>query len=232
MRLPARTLLTGAALVVASSCSTDRAAGPAASPTISGSSVLRALVVAQTVDFVIPASGGSIDLLGAYTLTFPEGAVCDPNAEDTQTGYANQDWDAPCTVATGDVAVRATLKYSNGRLYADFQPALRFAPDKRVTIATSVLAGEVMAQNDAGVKEGWTILYTSGIDQPGTVDALEDPSLRTVVVGSTGKIFRRIKHFSGYFQAIGDGYVPCDPADGSPECIWVDDEGFGGGDNR
>src|ERR1044071_7274929 len=128
MRLPARYLLTGAAAIAVASCSPDRAAAPGY-PTISGSSVLRALVVAQTVDFVIPANGGKIDLLGAFSLTFPAGAVCDPNAEDTQAGYANKDWDAPCTPASEDILVRAVLKYSGGKLYADFQRSLRFVPD-------------------------------------------------------------------------------------------------------
>jgi hypothetical protein len=228
MRLPARFLLTGAAVIAVSSCSPDRAAAPGY-PTVNGSSVLRALIVAQTVDFVIPASGGSIDLLGAYTLTFPEGAVCDPSAADTQTGYANQDWDAPCTVATGDVAVRAVLKWSNGKLYADFQPALRFVADKRVTIGTSLLAGAVQEQNESGEMRGWSIQYTFGIDQVGYFDALNDASLRTVVVGSTGRVYRRIKHFSGYLAHVGEAFVPCDPTEGNPLCVWVDDEGFTGG---
>jgi hypothetical protein len=175
-------------------------------------------------------NGGSIDLLGAYTLSFPANAVCDPSAEDTQTGYANQDWDAPCTVATRDVPVRAVLKWSNGQLYADFQPALRFAADKRVTISTSVLAGVVQAQNNAGDTYGWSIQYTHGIDQAGSFDALEDASLRTIVLGNSGKIMRRIKHFSGYVTPTGDGYVPCDPSEGNPLCVWVDDDGsFGNG---
>jgi|ERR1043165_7653291 hypothetical protein len=229
MRLPARLLLTGAAVIAVTSCSVDRAAAPTGSPTIHGSSVLRALVVAQTVDFVIPASGGTIDLLGAYTLTFPAGAVCDPNAEDTQTGYANQDWDAPCTPATEDIPVTAVLKYSNGNLYADFQKSLRFVPDKRVIISTSVIAGQVQWQNDIGDTQGWTIQYAPGIDAPGVSDALADPTVRTVVVGSTGTIFRRIKHFSGYVMPTGDGWVPCDPSAGDPTCVWVDDDGFGKG---
>src|SRR3954471_14605559 len=126
MRLPARSFLTGAAVIAVSSCSMDRAVVPTGSSTIHGSSVLRALVVAQTVDFVIPTSGATINLLDAYTLTFPAGAVCDPNAEDTQVGYANKNWDAPCPPATGDIAVTAVLKYTDGKLYVDFQRALRF----------------------------------------------------------------------------------------------------------
>src|SRR4051812_42501986 len=227
MRLPARFLLTGAAVIAVSSCSTDRAAVPAGSPTINGSSVLRALVVAQTVDFVIPASGGTVNLLDAYTLTFAEGAVCDPNAQDTQDGYANKQWDSSCTPATGDIAVRATLKYANGTLYADFQPALRFVPNKRVTIATNVIASQVQWQNDAGDTQGWTIDYAPGIGTDGISDALQDPSVRTIIVGSTGRIFRRVKHFSGYLIHVGEGFVPCDPTEGDPRCTWVDDDGFG-----
>jgi hypothetical protein len=223
MRLPARFLLTGAVLFAVSSCSTDRAVVPVGQ-TISGNPVLRALVVAQTVDFVIPVGGGSVNLLDAYTLSFPAGAVCDPDASDTQTGYANKQWDAPCTVATGDIPVRATLKWSNGNLYADFSPALRFVPGKTVTISTNVLASTVQAQNSTGTADGWTIEYASGIEGVGSFDALDDASLRTVVVGSTGRIWRRIKHFSGYMIGTADGWVPCDPDAGDPLCVWVDDE--------
>jgi hypothetical protein len=192
--------------------------------TISGNPVLRALVVAQTVDFVIPAGGGSVNLLDAYALNFPAGSVCDPNAQDTQTGYANKQWDAPCTVATQDVAVRATLKYSNGKLYADFSPALRFVPGKVVTIGTNVLANVVQSQASAGITEGWAIAYAPGIDASSEYDALNDASLRTVVVGSTGRIWRRIKHFSGYMISTTEGWVPCDPNAGDPLCEWVDDD--------
>jgi hypothetical protein len=67
------------------------------------------------------------------------------------------------------------------------------------------------------------INYSPAIDGSAVVDALVDPSVRTVVVGNSGKIFRRIKHFSGY-QIVWDG-TPCDPADGNPSCVWVDDDG-------
>jgi hypothetical protein len=222
MRLPARFLLTGAAVLVVSSCATDR---PVAPPLVSGNPVLRALVIAQTVDFVIPTSGTTVNLLDAFTLHIPAGAVCDPNAADTQQGYAAASWDAPCTPATGDIAVRATLKYTNGKLYADFQPALRFVPSKNVTLSTRVLAAEVQQLDDAGVKDGWSIQYSPGIDASGIADAQADASLRTVVVGSTGRIFRRIKHFSGYMITSGMGeLIPCDPADGNPECVWVEDD--------
>jgi hypothetical protein len=224
MRLPARFLLTGAAVIAVSSCTSDQVVVPAGSPTINGSSVLRALTVAQTVDFVIPENGADINLLDAFTLKVPAGAVCDPNAADTQTGYANKEWDAPCTPASGDVAVRATLKWQNGVLYADFQPALRFVPNKTVTISTLVLASQVQSQNSVGDREGWTIQYMPEIGAAGISDAESDPSLRTVVAGMSGKIFRRIKHFSGYGLFTSEGWVPCDPNLGNPNCVWIPDE--------
>ena len=224
MRLPARFFLTGAAVIAVSSCTSDQMVVPSGAPTINGSSVLRSLAVAQTVDFVIPASGAEINLLDAFTLKFPAGAVCDPNAQDTQAGYAAQDWNAACTVATGDVAVHATLKWQDGVLYADFQPALRFVPNKSVTISTNVLASLVQGANDNATKQGWSIQYTPGIGSAGVFDALSDPSLRTVVAGSSGKIFRRIKHFSGYLIVTTEGFIPCDPNEGNPNCIWYDYE--------
>ena len=74
---------------------------------------------------------------------------------------------------------------------------------------------------------GWTIDYAPAIGTDGISDALQDPSVRTIIVGSTGRIFRRIKHFSGYLIHMGEGFVPCDPAEGDPRCTWVDDDGFG-----
>lgn len=222
MRLPARLLLTGAALFVSASCVGDRSTAPAKAPSIEGNPALRALAVAQSVDLVIPAAGGQLNVLGVYTLDFPAGAVCDPTAQDTQTGYANAHWDAPCTPASGDTPIRATVKYSNGNLYVDFQPALRFVPSKTVTISTNVLANVVQYFDQNGVTSGWTIAYSTGIDGQAIPDALTDPTLQTKIYGSSGRIGRQIKHFSGYMVSGSDGnYVPCDPADGNPLCVWV-----------
>lgn len=225
MRLPARFLLTGAAVIAVSSCYSDGSLSPAGAPVVSGNRVLRALVVAQTVDFVIPVSGGNVNLLDAYSLNFPANAVCDPNATETQVGYANGDWDANCPVATTDINVRATLKWTGTTLYVDFQPALRFVPNKNVTLATTVFAQAVQALDAAGVTQGWSIRFAPAIGAPAIDDALGDPTLRTVIVGSSGKIFRRVKHFSQYLIWTGDAYMPCDPAEGNPLCVWVEDEG-------
>src|SRR5579862_9146614 len=101
MRPPARLILTGAALLVVASCSNDAAVAPrSVPPDLSRSPALMDLALGANIDFVIPVAGGSVDLLGMYSLNFPANAVCDPSAQDTQIGYASQAWDAPCTPAS------------------------------------------------------------------------------------------------------------------------------------
>ena len=130
------------------------------------------------------------------------------------------------TTNASDVAIRATVKYSNGALYVDFQPALRFVPSKTVTISTNVLGDVVQAFEANGVTEGWTIAYTPAIDGPTISDALVDPSLQTKIHGNSGKISRRIKHFSGYKILVDGQWIACDPSEGNPLCVWVDDDGL------
>lgn len=225
MRTPARLLLTGAVLLVSVSCYGDKALAPAGVPTVGGNPALRALVIAQSVDLVIPANGGTLNILDVYSLQFPAGSVCDPNASDTKTGYANAQWDAPCTPATGDIAIRATAKWSsNGRLSVDFTPSLRFVPGKEVMLSTALLAPVIQYLRSAGVREGWSINFSPAIEGAGIADALSDSSLRTRVNGSSGVVTRRIKHFTGYFILMGDGTrVPCDPNAGDPLCVWVEE---------
>ena len=224
MRNPARLLLSGAVLVVSASCSGDNSVAPHAVPNVFGNPSLRALAVAQTVDLTIPASGGTLQILDVYTLEVPAGAVCDPNTADTQTGYANGEWDAPCTPANRDIPIHVTVKLSNGKLYADFSPALRFVPSKQVLLSTTLLAPvvEYFSANDLNL--GFEFAYSPALDAAGVADALVDPTLRTVVVGRSGKVYRRVKHFSGYQITLGDGtYIPCDPQAGDPGCVWVNE---------
>jgi hypothetical protein len=221
MRNPAKLLLTtGAVLVVSSSCISDTAVGPQA--TIRGNAALRALVIAQTTEFDIPTNGGEFNLFNAFTLSVPAGAVCDPNAADTQSGYAAAAWDSNCTPATGSVTVHATAKWSDGKLYVDFQPALRFVPSVNVTLSSDAFADAIQYNEAIGSKDGFAIQYSPAIDASAVPDAITDPSVRTIVLGNTGRVVRRIKHFSGY-QIVGTG-EPCDPTAGNPLCVWSDED--------
>jgi hypothetical protein len=185
-------------------------------------------MLTKSVDFVIPAAGGQVSILGMYTLSFPANSVCVPDAAETTAGYASQSWDADCPAATQDIAVTAKLKWSSGRLWVDFSPAIRFVPSQTVTIQTDILAPLVRYYGASALSNGmarrWGINYTSGIEGPSVDESRTDASLRTVINGSTGRISRRIKHFSGYQIYTGDGWeacIPIGPLD--PYCIWVED---------
>lgn len=224
MRLPARSLLTGVAAFAVASCSSEKAFVPSGAPSIAGNPALRALVAAQTFDLVIPAAGGTLNIADVFTLNFPAGAVCDPNAPETQAGYAAGAWDADCPATTTDTPLRATVKASNGRLYVDFQPSLRFHPSTTVTLSTNVFAPVIQYFGEHGLKYGTTIFFTTAIDANGIPDALSDASLQTKINGTSGRIMRRIKHFTGYMAWMDGQWVPCDPMEGNPNCVWVEDD--------
>jgi hypothetical protein len=212
MRHPARLLLTGAALLVATACNNDSSVAPlrGAPPTLSGSSALAALATSTRVDFVIPAAGGRVSILGIYMLDVPANAVCDPSAQDTRDGYAAAAWNAPCTVATTGITVHATLQWSHNRMWADFSPSLRFAPGKTVTLSTGLMSPIVRYYADAnggngsnGLSRKWGILFAPSIDAPPVDDAKDDASIRTTVDFTAGTISRRVKHFTGYSILTG-----------------------------
>ena len=77
-----------------------------------------------------------------------------------------------------------------------------------VTISTTVLSQTVKYYGKSAIAAGltkyWAINYTNGIETSINIDSRNDNSLRTVIDGSTGRISRRIKHFSGYVIATGE----------------------------
>jgi hypothetical protein len=211
MRPPARLILSGAALLVVVSCVNDSSVAPSLSaPPIIGSPALAALAIPTSTDFVIPVAGGQIAILGGiYNLDVPANAVCDPNAQDSQDGYAARQWDAPCTPASSDITVHATLKWSHNRLWVDFSPALRFVPSRTVTISTDLMSAGVRFyagrdansrayDNSNGRSRKWGIMYASEIDGKPVDEGKYDPAVRTRIDFETGRISRAVRHFSGY----------------------------------
>jgi hypothetical protein len=224
MRHAAKLVLTGAAALAVVSCSFE-SVGPSrgAPPVISKTNpALAALAIPSSLDFVIPAEGGSVSLLGMYTLSFPANAVCDPNAQDSQDGYAAADWDAPCTVLGSDLAVHATLKWSHERLWIDFSPAIRFSPSTVVTLSTGVMSPIVQyfSDNGADASDGrsrtWGIAYAPALEATPVVDSWADPTVATHIDFVSGQISRRIKHFSGYSIATG---LACTVSPDDPDCV-------------
>ena len=231
MRRISRYTLACLALIAASACS-DTATGP-------GSGSARSLVPAnrptlsvagadlfagyRTTSFAVTANGGSFAIGNLFTVNFPANSICDPAV----SGYGPGTWENSCrTLADGQtLTITATYGFHHGAPVVDFSPALRFNPTATVTISTGIYAPILTL-----FKNYWTqypqalywlgVHYTPDLGQTTVVDDASDQSLRTHVNLTTGLVWRRIKHFSGYLLTSGE---PCTPSPDNPDC--VDDGG-------
>ena len=173
-------------------------------------------------DFVVNAGGGSFSL-GAYTVSFPGNSVCDPNLST----YGATEWDKNCTVlADGQsIKVHATISRTSTGLAVDFTPALRFSPSAKVTISTDVFASFILANQDYfrthhSALSAFAILYSPSLGAKGVSDFTTDRSVTTHVDLTTGLVWRRVKHFSGYSVVSGQ---PCEPSPDNPDCVEIED---------
>jgi hypothetical protein len=154
--------------------------------------------VTLTTFVYTPRSGGSYDIAGGHQIVFPSYSVCDP---ETST-YGPTEWDAPCAPATAPItiSVRSWVD-ADGHPRVDFQPALRFVPNHNSNRWVIL-----HLHDDAAFKldrsELLTIYYCD--DAGACVDDTQgDRTMRTHVARGAGKVWRRIKHFSGYNVTAG-----------------------------
>lgn len=169
--------------------------------------------------FVIDPSRNTWYYLGAgNSINFPAGSLC-----DLSSSYGPAAWDQPCQVATHAVTVQAKAWLdSRGHARLDFQPALRFVP-------TANPAGWVvlsLTDWSASWYLGSSIIYCKTEKGGCTDEAKHDPTLATIKDPVTGRMTRRIKHFSGYSIINGE---PCTVSPDDPDCI---DDGTGGDQNK
>ena len=229
MHASIRWLLTGtaaAALVAcADSATSPRNAAPRApsAPAFDFSATSYNLGLTQA-DFTVGSTGGSFSIGGLYTVSFPGNSVCDP----ARSTYGATEWDNDCVLLDQGQSIRihATLVLASNGLSVDFTPALRFAPSANVTISTDVFAPLIKANRDyfqknPGALNPLAILYSANLGSTGVSDYARDKSLGTHINLSTGRIWRRVKHFSGYSIISGEA---CDPSPDNPDCVWVDDK--------
>ncbi len=169
----------------------------------------------------LTANGGTF-VIGQYTLTVPPNAVCDP----TQSTYGPTEWDQPCvTLAPGhSVVVFAGLSLGASALGVDFSPALRFSPDAMVTMSTGAFSTTLLTNTayysaNPGALNSLVMYYAQGSGLPAEMDFATDPSVITHVNMTTGRVWRRVKHFSGYIISVG---LACTPSPDVPECVQVD----------
>lgn len=178
---------------------------------------------ARTTTFTVTSNGGSFNIGGLYTVNFPANSVCDPSV----SSYGPGTWDDSCTTlgAGQSVTITATYGFTFGGPVVDFAPALRFNPNTNVTISTGLYAPLLTAFKSYWLANPsalhWLgIYYTPNFGHTTVTDGAFDSSLVTHVNLTTGQIWRRVKHFSGYSVSTGE---PCTPSPDNPDC--VDDGG-------
>jgi len=139
-----------------------------------------------TYSFEIDPSQDQSLSLGASHLDIPANAVCDL----ATSSYGVDHWDEDCAPQTDTFTIQAVVRNAGtDHPSVDFEPALRFSPDKQVGLYLYVT-------NDATLDASRIMKYCNA---NGCVDeSLNDPSLRSNVDLENRVVFRRIKHFSGY----------------------------------
>jgi len=142
------------------------------------------------VAFSVNNSQGTTQKIGSHVLNIPAGAICDLST----SGYGPDSWNKSCKPLKGSVVITATvLEGPNGEPYIDFQPAMRFAPNKEVTL--------FFRDNQSDSKQ-ITIKYCNNLGY--CIDeSLNDPSLKPFRINRY-IVGRRLGHFSGYVVAYDD----------------------------
>ena len=141
-------------------------------------------VIYPTIDNVYVSSEG-------HRLSIPAYSICNPGT----AGYGPQTWNLPCTPATAPIALTITSTVdASGNPRITVKPDIRFSPSKTVT-ASFVDQAAANAFNSF-------IAYCPTVG--GCYDESKtDASLKTYTDPATGRVYRRIKHFSGYTVIIG-----------------------------
>jgi len=152
------------------------------------------LTAFDTIRFsiVIDPSHATYYNLGAgNSITFPAGSLCDPS----KSTYGVGEWDNPCTLATAPLTVNAIAWLDAGNHpHIDFNPSVRFVPTSNplgwVTISFTDYYASWMSSSAIG--------YCRTINSTCVDESTFDPTMTTTRDPITGRLTRRIKHFSGY----------------------------------
>jgi hypothetical protein len=173
---------------------------------------------------------GGIYHVGDFDIVMPAGAVCDPET----TKYGARYWNDDCTPAKHSITVNVVAKKRRSGVSVEFQPDLRFRPSAGWVIVqtnaySSQLTSDAVRQLSptSSFFQDFAILYapSGGGSRIDEARSLRDRSMVTHVDLSTGLVWRRVKHFSGYLINAGFKCDPTSASDGS--CV---DDGSGGAD--
>ena len=154
---------------------------------------------AKYLQFTFTTAAGSVQV-GEFTLTWPANAVCDPATSGYGWGY----WDKPCAAASADIPMTVKMWKENGQVYADFSPDIRFSPDKNVTLRVTrpAIVGKSLSWQ---LVSEYSIYYTYRLANTRYYvdEAWFDYSQRSNFNTTSGEVWRRIKHFSGFVIRTG-----------------------------
>jgi hypothetical protein len=126
---------------------------------------------------------------GAYTLELPGNAIC-----DHASGYGLDVFNLDCSVEKHPVTITAVVRSTaTGIPRIDLMPEMRFSPRRVVTLSLFLADAPRPTSSPR-------ILYCATASTNKCVDEAQlDPTLVTQVDAASNTVFRRIKHFSGYF---------------------------------
>ena len=211
MRNYAKAVIALAALAAIGACGDNNAAAPVAQAPVAKAPA-NFSQVGDPVVFRVDNAVGATQAVNGQVISIPAGAICDLET----SGYGSTFWDQSCDPLVGSVVITATtFTGPDGEPYVDFQPAMRFSPDKQVMLFMREGASD--GTKMTAVRYCNAVLYC--VDE-----SLADASLVPFRVGDTRIIGRRVKHFSGYVvgyegdcpgtaEPIGDGTYYCDVGD-------------------
>jgi hypothetical protein len=137
-------------------------------------------------EFQIDPTKNETLALGASRLEIPADAVCDIDAST----YGPEHWDSSCARQQQKFTITAVVRNAaTDHPSVDFEPALRFNPDKNVNLYLYVT-------DQATLDASRVVEYCNA---EGCVDeSIADPSVASSVDLENRVVFRRVKHFSGY----------------------------------
>ncbi len=205
MRLRPLGLLLSGALVVTSGCSMDSTApaslaAPESAALAKGGrkgfgvvseSVGDLFAGAATTTYTVTIEPQRRNVLhfGPHVLDIPANAIC-----DAESGYGTALFDVDCRGEKHRVTITAKVRSTaNGIPRIDLMPEMRFSPARMVTLTLYV-------PGLSPASAPWNILYCATETTEVCLDeGALDPTMRTQANFGTSTLFRRIKHFSGYF---------------------------------
>lgn len=153
-------------------------------------SAITVATINPTVDNVYVSSEG-------HRLVIPAYSICNV----ATSGYGPSTWNNACSPQILPLTFTITTKLGHdGRPRVDVFPDVRFSPSKTVYVQFR----DASAANAASA----LINYCPTLGAECIDESKTDPSLRTYTSPTTGTVYRRIKHFSGYNVTFG---FACEP---------------------